>query len=57
MGVLLKEDTYRRFTYADYKEGDLKVGECYELIRSEAFAMAGSNTRHQTILGEIFFQL
>jgi len=57
MGALPKEDTNRRFTYADYKEWELKVGERYELIHGEAFAMAGPNTRHQAISGEIFFQL
>ena len=29
MGALLKEDANRRFTYADYKEWELKVGERY----------------------------
>jgi len=56
MGALPKEDTNRRFTYADYKEWDLKAGERYELIRGEAFAMAGPNTRHQAIAGEIYGQ-
>jgi len=57
MGALPKEDANDRFTYADYREWDLKTGERYELIRGEAFAMAGPNARHQAISGEIFFQL
>jgi len=56
MGALPKEDASRHFTYADYKEWDLKVGERYELIRGEVFAMAGPNTRHQVISREIFGQ-
>jgi len=53
MGALPKEDTNRRFTYADYKEWELKGGERYELIRGEAFAMAGPNAKHQAISWEI----
>ena len=55
MGALPQEK--RRFTYADYKEWDLKVGERYEIIYGEAFAMSGPNTRHQVISGEIFRQI
>jgi Uma2 family endonuclease len=54
MGALLKEE--RRFTYADYKEWELDEGERYEIIYGEAFAMAGANTRHQVIFGELFGQ-
>jgi len=54
MGALPKEE--RPFTYADYKEWDLAVGERYELIYGEAFAMAGPNTRHQAVLVELSSQ-
>jgi Uma2 family endonuclease len=54
MGALPKEE--RRFTYTDYKEWELGVGERYELIYGEAFAMAGANTKHQVIFGELFSQ-
>ena len=57
MGALRKEEAERRFTYADYKEWELKEGERYELIDGEAFAMAGSNAGHRTIAGEMFGQL
>ena len=55
MGALPKED--RRFTYAEYKDWELKEGERFELINGEAFAMAGANERHQAILGELFARL
>ena len=48
MGALPKEE--RAFTYADYKEWELKEGERYELIYGEAYAMAAPNARHQEIL-------
>ena len=54
MGALPKEEPY--FTYADYKEWELGVGERFELIYGEAFAMAGANERHQAILGGLFNQ-
>jgi Uma2 family endonuclease len=54
MGALPKEE--RRFTYADYKDWELAVGERYELIYGEAFAMAGPNTRHQAVLVELSSQ-
>ena len=57
MGALAKTEPERRFTYADYKEWELKEGERYELIRGEAFAMAGPNTRHQAVSWEIAGQL
>jgi len=57
MGALPKGEPNRRFTYADYKDWELKEGERYELIRGEAFAMAGPNTRHQNISWEISGQL
>ena len=57
MGALTKAESERRFTYADYKSWELKEGERYELIRGEAFAMSGPNTRHQAISWEISGQL
>jgi len=57
MGALPKTEAERRFTYADYKGWELKEGERYELIRGEAFAMAGPNTRHQVVSRKIFLQL
>jgi Uma2 family endonuclease len=54
MGALPKEE--RRFTYADYKDWELGVGERYELIYGEAFAMAGPNTKHQSLLVELSSQ-
>jgi len=56
MGALPKEEEEQAFTYADYKEWDLAVGERYELIYGEAYAMAGPNTRHQAVLRELFGQ-
>jgi len=53
MGALPKAEQNRRFTYADYKDWELKEGERYELIRGEALAMAGPNRRHQAILVEM----
>jgi Uma2 family endonuclease len=54
VGALPKEE--RRFTYADYKEWELGEGERYELIYGKTFAMAGANTKHQVIFGELFSQ-
>jgi Uma2 family endonuclease len=53
-GRLTKEEKY--FTYAEYKEWELDVGERFELIYGEAYAMSAPNTRHQEILGGIFNQ-
>jgi Uma2 family endonuclease len=57
MGALpaLKEEQI--YTYAEYKDWDLKVGERYELIYGEPYAMAGPNTNHQAILGAIFTRI
>jgi Uma2 family endonuclease len=40
----------------DYKAWELKEGERYELIYGEAFAMSAPGTRHQLILGGLFYQ-
>ena len=50
----LKED--RKFTYADYKDWELKPGERFEVIYGEAYAMAAPNSRHQEILVELSTQ-
>jgi len=55
MGALPKEEPY--YTYADYKEWELDEGERFELIEGEAYAMSAPNTRHQAILGELFYQI
>jgi Uma2 family endonuclease len=39
----------RRYTYADYKDWELKPGERYELIDGIAYAMSAPNTEHQRI--------
>ncbi|MDR1802977.1 MAG: Uma2 family endonuclease [Treponema sp.] len=44
----LKED--RKFTYADYKDWELKPGERYELIYGEPYAMSAPTSTHQEIL-------
>jgi Uma2 family endonuclease len=44
----LNED--QLFTYADYKEWELKPGERYELIYGVAYAMSAPNFIHQNIL-------
>jgi len=55
--ALRKEDAESTYTYADYKEWELKEGERYELIYGEAFAMASPNDFHQSISGELFKQI
>jgi Uma2 family endonuclease len=45
------------FTYADYRQWELKKGERYELIKGIAYAMAAPNEIHQLISGEIFRQI
>jgi Uma2 family endonuclease len=54
MSALPKEE--QLYTYADYKEWDLGVGERYELFYGEPFAMAAPGTRHQAILTELLSQ-
>ena len=48
---LEKEETL--YTYAEYKDWELGVGERFELIYGEVFAMAGPNERHQSILAAL----
>jgi len=55
--ALRKEDVEYTYTYADYKEWELKEGERYELIHGEAFAMASPSDYHQSISGELFKQI
>jgi len=40
----------RKFTYADYREWELKPGERFELIHGEPYAMAAPNFTHQRIV-------
>jgi hypothetical protein len=42
----LANNTDRKWTYADYKEWELKLGERYELIDGVAHAMSAPNTAH-----------
>jgi len=55
--ALLKEEVDNTYTYADYKEWELKDGERYELIHGVAYAMSAPNDFHQSILGEMFRQI
>ena len=48
MGALRDDEHY--FTYADYKQWELAVGERYELIYGEAYAMSAPNAKHQAII-------
>ena len=43
----------RKWTYADYKEWELKPGERFELIDGVAYAMAAPNTEHQIIVSKL----
>jgi Uma2 family endonuclease len=47
----------RRWTYAEYKDWELQLGERYEIIYGEAYAMAAPNTSHQAILTELLRQM
>jgi Uma2 family endonuclease len=47
----------RYFTYADYKNWNPDEMGRYELILGVPYAMAGANTAHQSILGELFKQI
>ena len=57
MGALPKEKEERLYTYADYKEWELDVGERYELVYGVPYAMSAPNERHQSILMELSGQL
>ena len=46
-------DLDHRWTYADYKEWELKPGERFELINGAAYAMAAPNTEHQLIVAAL----
>ena len=46
----------RKFTYADYKDWELKPGERFEVIYGEAYAMSAPNLTHQGILMELSTQ-
>jgi len=51
--AVLKEEAYRRWTYADYKDWDLKPRERYEIIYGEAYVMSAPSTFHQAMLVEL----
>jgi Uma2 family endonuclease len=51
--ALLKEDVYQRWTYADYKDWELKEGERYEILYGEAYVMSAPSTYHQAMLVEL----
>jgi len=55
--ALRKEEVQATYTYADYKEWELKDGERYELIHGVAYAMSAPSTYHQLISGELFKQI
>ena len=57
MGAPPKEKEEQLYTYADYKEWELKEGERYELIYGVPYAMAAPNERHQATLGILFYQI
>jgi len=50
--ALLKTETATHWTYADYKDWELKPGERYEIIYGEAYAMSATSAYHQSILME-----
>jgi Uma2 family endonuclease len=47
---------YGHWTYADYKEWELKPRERYEIIHGEAYAMSAPNSHHQSMLVELVRQ-
>ena len=47
----------RRWTYADYKDWELKPGERYEIIDGVAYAMSAPNLFHQSMLMELAKQI
>ena len=55
--ALLKEDVYEHWTYADYKDWELKPTERYEIIYGEAYAMFAPNAYHQSMLMELSKQI
>jgi len=57
-GALLKKEAESpHWTYADYKDWELKPGERYEIIDGEAYAMSAPNLSHQSILTELLKQI
>ena len=48
----MKTETATHWTYADYKDWELKPGERYEIIYGEAYAMSATSAYHQSILME-----
>ena len=56
MSALPQEKDERLYTYADYKEWDLDVGERFEFIYGVAYAMTSPNEPHQAILTALLGQ-
>jgi len=55
--ALRKEEADVTYTYADYKDWELKEGERYELINGVAYAMSAPTTYHQLIAFELGRQI
>jgi len=55
--LLKPESEAVHWTYADYKDWELKSCERYEIIHGEAFAMSAPNAYHQSILTELLKQI
>jgi len=52
--ALLKDDPmFKPWTYAEYKEWELKPGERYEIIYGEAYAMSAPGAFHQMMIAEL----
>ena len=57
MASALAKAEGERWTYADYKNWELKPGERYEVIRGEAYAMSAPSAFHQSMLMELSRQV
>jgi Uma2 family endonuclease len=54
----IEQDTGNgHWTYADYKDWELKPRERYEIIHGEAYAMSAPNAQHQSMLTELLKQI
>jgi len=53
----MKTEAGASWTYADYKDWELKPGERWEIIHGEAYAMSAPNAYHQSILMELSKQI
>jgi len=57
VALLKAESESVHWTYADYKDWELKPRERYEIIYGEAYAMSAPNDSHQSILTELLKQI